>query len=84
MTAPLVDDLAQFIRRVDGDNRMYPRSLGARIADFVNGVNGLVDGPNEIRNRYADFVERTNPDKRMGAGALAELIMAEFGLDKEN
>ncbi len=81
MTTRLVNDIAGFIRRIDGNNRLPARVLGGRIADFVNGLDGLSRDIADLRTQFADFVERTNPDKQMGAGALAELIVAEFDLD---
>jgi hypothetical protein len=75
----LTNTLAGIIRNVDGDNSMRPRDLGYAIADkfppFIINQHG---------NDIAAFVERTNPDKQIGASALAELIVAEFDLDEEN
>lgn len=80
MTALLVDDLAQFIRREDGRCCRPPYVVGDLVADFLDER-----GIHEARRlALAEFVERTNPDKRMGAGRLAELIVAEFRLDEEN
>lgn len=77
MTTGIVNDIAQHIRFVDGGNRMPARDVGIEVGRFVetDGCQGCVD-------LVADFVARTNPDKRMGAGALAELIVAEFNLDE--
>lgn len=74
----LTGGLALHIRRVDGDNTMPARELGAALGRYLDddGCKGCVD-------LVADFVERTNPDKELGAGALAELIAAEFNLDEE-
>ena len=75
----IVDDIAQHIRIVDGGNRLTPGELGAALA------NHLVQrcGPFIIfAADVVEFVERTNPDKKLGAGHLAELIVAEFDLDK--
>ncbi len=70
-----INDIAALIREVDGDNKLSPKDLGWAIAAPVtNGVEDLE--PIEV----ARFVELTNPDKRLGAGALAELIVAEFNL----
>jgi hypothetical protein len=79
MTTTAMDALAGIIRQVDGNNALSPTDLGWEIASkmppfFLNGYGQAL----------ADFVERTNPDKRMGAGRLAELIVAEFRLDEEN
>ena len=75
----IIDDIAQQIRIVDGGNTMTARDLGIAIAPSV--TTGLADL--ECDDVVA-FVERTNPDKAMGAGQLAELIVAEFDLDKED
>lgn len=75
-----VHDLAALISGVDPDNKMDPCELGWRIQEFVDS------GRPAARQIGADlplFVERTNLDKRMGAGQLAELVVAEFGLDEE-
>jgi hypothetical protein len=85
MTTTLTGDIAAIIREVDGDNTMPAADLGwelaCRLADAMHDFYVKHD-------LYADvimrFVERTNPDKRMGAGRLAELIVTEFELDKEN
>lgn len=78
MTATIVDVLASFIRTTDNDNTMSPHDLGVAVADTF---------PPFFINKYGNdliaFVERTNPDKKMGAGRLAELIVAEFGLNEE-
>lgn len=78
MTALLVDDLAQFIRRVDGDNTATPKALGELISNWIDG-----EGYEVPREDVIAFVERANPDKWVGAGRLAGLIVAEFGLDEE-
>ncbi len=80
MTVSITDQIAQHIRIVDGGNKMPARDLGREIALYLGHK------PNGVRYDSADlvgFVERTNPDKTMGAGALAELIVAEFNLDEE-
>jgi hypothetical protein len=79
MNVPLIDEIAAHIRRVDGSNKMPARVVGTRIANFLDGVT---DGSEETQIRIEDFVERTNLDKTVGAGALAELIVAEFRLDE--
>lgn len=81
MTITVTDALAGIIRQVDNDNTMPASSLGREIAWHHCAPKSLA------RTSAADvaaFVERTNPDKRMGAGELAELIVAEFDLDKEH
>ncbi|MGX6604822.1 hypothetical protein ACWKSP_22240 [Micromonosporaceae bacterium Da 78-11] len=74
--ATLTNDIAAIIREVDGDNQLTPMQLGYRIV-----VN--LPQPPEFGGDLIRFVERTNPDKKMGAGRLAELLVAEFDLDKE-
>lgn len=76
MTTNIIDQIAQHIRIVDGGNKLPARDLGEKIGNYLDddGCKGCVD-------LVADFVARINPDKRMGAGALAEVIAAEFGLD---
>jgi hypothetical protein len=78
-----IEDVAAYIRSVDGDNSRSAAALGRligwRVADECDvqemGARiALVDA-------VIAFVERINPEQRMGAGALAELIVAEFGLD---
>lgn len=73
-----VHDLAALIREIDGDNLMSPVDLGATLASRLCVFHGDLYAVDVIA-----FVERTNSDKRMGAGKLAELIVAEFDLDKE-
>lgn len=79
MSARLVDRLAQHIRTVDGGNRLSPGVLGREVATYLmassnfTGVDDLIG--------YVEFI---NPDKTMGAGALAEAIVTEFDLDKED
>lgn len=79
MISHIVNDLAEFIRRVDGDNKLPAEELSAALA------NHLIDAFGHERvfaSDVVEFVERTNPDKAMGAGQLAELIVAEFQLDE--
>jgi hypothetical protein len=76
-----IRDLAALIRDVDGDNTLAPRILGVKIATALSLHHaGCFDKAVTI----VEFVERTNPDKRMDAGRLAELIITEFELDKES
>ncbi|HEY6115929.1 MAG TPA: hypothetical protein VI172_08225 [Candidatus Dormibacteraeota bacterium] len=78
MSTLLINDIAQHIRRIDGNNNMPAGELGNKVmCQFYELF------PDGRRSEVAAFVERTNPDKRMGAGALAELICAEFNLPKE-
>jgi hypothetical protein len=74
-----VQALAGLIRQVDGDNTLSATDLGHELAGkfppFFANQHGAA---------LVAFVERTNPDKTLGAGQLAELILAEFDLDKEN
>jgi hypothetical protein len=74
VSTPLVDEIAEHIRRVDASNQLAPTELGWEIVLWMKPVFGA---------DLVGFVERTNPDKRMGAGRLAELIVAEFNLDEE-
>lgn len=78
MTTTIADQIAQHIRAVDGDNTMPARDLGTALGRHVvtDDCQGRID-------QFADFVARTNPDKQLDAGALAELIVAEFNLDEE-
>jgi len=78
MSARTEIDIADMIREVDGDNRMSPTNLGATLASRLCVFYSDLEVTDVI-----EFVERTNPDKQMGAGRLAELIVAEFDLDKE-
>jgi len=73
-----VNDIADMIREVDGDNRMTSTFLGATLASRLCVFYSDLEVVDVIA-----FVDRTNPDKRMGAGRLAELLDAEFNLDKE-
>ncbi len=77
MTARTVDDIAALIREVDSDNAMDSNVLGRKVAERL-----LPAGDVRI-NDMAGFIGWTNPDKTMGAGALAELIVDEFDLDEE-
>lgn len=74
-----VNDIAAIIREIDGNNQMplpeFSATLTNRLVAFY-GHDAL------FASEVVEFVERTNPDKRLGAGALAELIVAEFGLDE--
>ncbi len=79
MTARLVNDIAEVIREIDGDNRKPIQELSAQLATRLVTFYG--DDVLYAEDVVA-FVERTNPDKTMGAGALAELIVAEFDLDE--
>ena len=81
MATTMTDALAQIIRKMDGNNDRSPQQVGQFAALFLarRDLIGLEQTPAVIA-----FVERTNPDKRMGAGRLAELIVTEFRLDEEN
>jgi hypothetical protein len=71
------NELSEFIRRVDGGNKLSPKQLGMEIEAFLGGFDGL--DPGEVVN----FVERHNAGKAMGAGHLADEIVDEFDLDEE-
>ncbi len=77
MNIPLINDLAAHIRQVDGNNQMPPGDLGRSIAGFL-----IVANQHRPVADVVAFVEHNNADKTMGAGALAELIVAEFDLDE--
>lgn len=72
-------DLAQHIRRVDGENKLGAHELGYEIALTLTSRPHRVDSADLIR-----FVKDTNPDKTMSAGALADAIVDHFQLDTEN
>ena len=74
----VTDAMAGIIRQVDGDNTLTPTDLGEAIAMKLPPFYTTTRGRDLIA-----FVERSNPNKRLVAGALAELIVAEFDLDKE-
>jgi hypothetical protein len=78
MTASVTDAMAGIIRQVDGNNTLSATELGRAITAKFPPFFGNQHGADLIA-----LVERTNPDKAMGAGRLAELIVAEFDLDKE-
>lgn len=81
MTTNIVNDIAQQICFVDGDNQLSAAELAWGIASTEELARTLAVV------RVADliaFVERVNPDKTLGAGRLAELIVEEFDLDKES
>ncbi|WP_045740802.1 hypothetical protein [Actinoplanes rectilineatus] len=76
----VINDVAGLIREVDGANRMTATGLGAVLAERLVVFYGAA----ELNvSDVVEFVVRTNPDKQLGAGVLAELIVAEFGLDAE-
>ncbi|WP_033338861.1 hypothetical protein [Catenuloplanes japonicus] len=72
------NDLAEHIRRTDGGNKLTAHELGMEIAVRVVPLRLDLYGDDVIA-----FVEATNPDKTMGAGALADAIVDHFGLDGE-
>jgi hypothetical protein len=78
MTARVVTDIAEVIREIDPDNRLPLAELSATLTNRLIAFYGDAD---LFAADIVAFVERTNPDKRLGAGALAELIVAEFDLD---
>ena len=79
MSTHPADTIAAVIREVDGANRLSPADLGATLAGRLIPFYSDLDAEDVIA-----FVERANPDKKMGAGRLAELIIAEFDLDEES
>jgi hypothetical protein len=70
------NDLAEHIRRVDGDNTLPAHELGYEIAHQLTTRPRRVDSGDVI-----GFVKRVNPDKAMGAGALADAIVDHFRLE---
>lgn len=70
--------IAGLIQHRDGDNRLSAHDLGAAIADWLAETVDFRRGTELVA-----FVERTNPRKDVGAGALAERIVAQFELDGE-
>lgn len=74
MNVPLIDDIAAHIRRVDGDNKLDSNILGQRIAEQF-----LPEADRRVGD-LAGYVGFINADKSMGAGALAEAVVAEFEL----
>lgn len=70
------NDLAQHIRRVDGGNKLPPAELGYEISYLLTARPYRVDS-----GELVGFVKRVNPDKTMGAAALADAIVDEFNLD---
>jgi hypothetical protein len=87
VTTTLVDDIAAHIRYVDAGYELSPYQLGSAIAEFL--LNRGVITPAQVQ-AVEDFAERPNrgagykQPKPMGAGRLAELLVAEFDLDKDN
>jgi hypothetical protein len=79
MTARVVTDIAEVIREIDPDNRLPLAELSATLTNRLITFYGDED---LFAADIVAFVERTNWDKQLGAGALAELIVAEFGLDE--
>lgn len=72
-------DLAAFIRKVDGDNRLSAHDLGMDIAaQLVTGYSDLY-GEDVIR-----FVERVNPAKTLCICDLANEIVDHFDLESES
>jgi hypothetical protein len=78
-TATVKTEVADVIREVDGSNRMSAVNLGATLASRL-----CVFYDDLYAEDVIAFVERTNPDKQLDAGRLAELIVAEFDLDEED
>jgi hypothetical protein len=81
MSTLLVDEIAGEIRRVDGGNMLTARVLGEAIDVFLRDKDMVADAANPYA--VEDFIARKNLNKLMDAGHLAELIVAEFNLDKE-
>nr|WP_221374475.1 hypothetical protein [Actinoplanes polyasparticus] len=79
-TARTVSDIAEVIREIDGDNAMPASRLGREIAWHARAPKTLA---RVLAVDVAAFVERTNADKALPPARLAELLVAEFDLDKE-
>lgn len=80
-TARAVSDIAGVIREIDGDNTLTARVLGEAIDTFLRSQGLVVDQANQYA--VEDFVARKNLNKMLTSDRLAELIVAEFDLDKE-
>ncbi|MGK5682426.1 hypothetical protein [Actinoplanes sp. URMC 104] len=79
--ARILDDIAATIRELDDpEDGLSAVELGELLSHHLPAY-GL---ERHRKPEVAPFVARTNPDKRVGAGHLAELIVAEFDLDKEH
>lgn len=77
----LRSELAEHIRRVDGDNKMDPYDLADRISSHLYNNLELISTESEaIKVEF--FVIRANPDKTMGAAALADAIVDRFKFDE--
>jgi hypothetical protein len=75
-----INDIAAIIREVDGGNRLDIYELGWKVQERLDSQRS----PRKpLGADLVLFLARTNPDKKMGAGRLAELIVAEFDLDEE-
>ncbi len=75
----LVDQIAATIRYADGNNRAKPEALAMAIEDGLQDLDIYAVQWKPL----AEFLQCTNPDKRINAGRLAELIVAEFNLSQE-
>lgn len=78
--ARTVDDIAEVIREIDGDNDLPAVQLGKKLSETL--YRRSLIGVNRMGAVVA-FVISTNPDKALTPDRLAELIVAEFDLDKE-
>lgn len=84
MNVPLILDLAAHIRSVDGSNQLAPYELGESIALFCRDRGLVTDEATE--SAIADFAGDQNAGtgylhpKRVGAAALAELVVEKFQL----
>ncbi len=76
--ARTINDVAAVIRADDGANTITPGALGDAVSNRLDQA-----GFETARADVVAFVERTNGDKRCTPERLAELIVAEFNLDKE-
>lgn len=70
--------IAATIRRVDGNNNADARTVAFAIADQLTG-EALVEFIDEYE--VIAVIEKRNPDKTMGAAALADAIVDDLNLD---
>lgn len=73
-------DLAQHIRYMDGRNDLTCAALSTVVVVFV----GEVTDRQISRGEMDDLMSGINPDKTMGAAALADAVVDHFHLDQEH
>lgn len=72
------NQIAATIRRMDGNNNAPARKLAFAIAADLT-EDGLVEFIDEYE--VIEVIERRNPDKTMGAAALADAIADDLNLN---